>query len=301
MPLTMGERAGVAALAKLLYGFLPASGNNATSFPIAAARAGVPQAWPQGKPSKEPGIVALLTWTLENERGRFCALIQEIVVQAITWRGRGGNPLTRDELGDLNRLLLRVSFKIPELNAPSFLDTLPGGVDRAPATAVQAPSESVYRQLGDELMALTTLDPQPRGYAFERFLTNAFNAFGLAPRDAFRNNGEQIDGSFVLHHETYLVEAKWQNARTDAAGLRAFAGKVRDKATWSRGVFISNSGFTEVGLEAFGRGQPVICVEGLDLYEAFQRRLNLADVIARKVRRAVENGRPLARVRELYP
>ena len=61
MPLNLGERAAVAALAKTLYGFLPASGNNSTSFPIAAARTGVPQAWPQGKSSKEPGIVALLT------------------------------------------------------------------------------------------------------------------------------------------------------------------------------------------------------------------------------------------------
>lgn len=301
MPLTLGERAAVAALAKSLYGFLPASGNNSTSFPLAAARAGVPEAWPQGKSSKEPGIVALLTWTLENRRGRFCPLIQEIVVQAITWRGRSGNSLTRDDISELNRLLLGVNFKIPELNAPSFLGTLPGGAVSAPATAARIPNEAVYTQLESELMALATLDPQPRGYAFEQLLTSAFDAFGLAPRGAFRNTGEQIDGSFVLHHETYLVEAKWQNDRTDAADLRAFAGKVRDKATWSRGVFISNSGFTDVGMEAFGRGQPVICVEGLDLYEALQRRIDLADVIARKVRRAVESGRPLARVRELYP
>ena len=299
--MTMGERAAVAALAKALYGFLPASGNNSTSFPLAAARAGIPQAWPQGKPSKEPGIVALLTWTLENQRGRFCALIQEIVVQSITWRGRSESPLTRNEIGELNRLLLGVNFKIPELNAASFLESLPGAATSSAAAAVQVPSESLYKQLETELMALAALDPQPRGYAFERFLADAFQAFSLAPRSAFRNTGEQIDGSFVLHHETYLVEAKWHNERTDAADLRAFAGKVRDKATWSRGVFISNSGFTEVGLEAFGRGQPVICVEGLDLCETLRQRVDLADMIARKVRRAVESGRPLVRFRELYP
>ncbi|QNP42034.1 restriction endonuclease [Lysobacter terrestris] len=296
----LGERVAVAALAKLLYDFLPASGNNSTSFPIAAARAGVAEGWPHGKPSKEPGIVALLTWTLEYRRSNFCALIQEVVIQSITWRGRGGNPLTRDEVTELNRLLLGVNFKIPELNASSFLDSLPGGVVSTPQ-ATQVPSEAAYAQLMSELMALATLDPQGRGYAFEKFLSNVFDVFSLAPRGAFRNIGEQIDGSFVLHHETYLVEAKWQNARTDASDLRSFAGKVRDKTTWGRGVFISNSGFTDVGLEAFGRGQPVICVEGLDLYEALERRLDLADVFARKVRRAVETGRPLVRVRELYP
>ncbi|WP_082563404.1 restriction endonuclease [Pseudoxanthomonas sp. Root65] len=301
MPLTLGERAAVAALARSLYGFLPASGNNSTSFPLAATHAGVPEAWPPGKPSKEPGIVALLTWTLENKRNRFCALIQEIVIQAISWRGRSDNPLTRDEVDELNRLLLGVNFRIPELCALSFLDSLSSGAVPTSMTAPRTLSEALYAQLESDLVMLAALDPHSRGYAFERFLTTSFDAFGLAPRGAFRNTGEQIDGSFVLHNETYLVEAKWQNDRTDAADLRAFAGKVRDKATWSRGVFISNSGFTDVGMEAFGRGQPVICVEGLDLYETLQRRIDLADMIARKVRRAVETGRPLARVRELYP
>jgi len=296
----MGERAAVAALAKALYGFLPASGNNNTSFPLAAERAGVPEAWPHGKPSKEPGIVALLTWTLENKRDRFCILIQEVAMQSISWRGRGENPLTREEIDELNRILLRVKFKIPELNLPSFLDNLPSVVASAHVEAKKTPAESVYQQLESELIALAKLDPQPRGYAFERFLTGAFEVFGLASRGAFRNTGEQIDGSFMLHNDTYLVEAKWQNDKTDAADLRAFAGKVRDKATWSRGVFISNSGFSEVGLEAFGRGQPVICIEGLDLYETLNRRIDLADLVARKVRRAVESGRPLVRFHELY-
>jgi len=303
MALNLGERVAVAALAKLLYGFLPASGNGNTSFPLAAERAGVAEAWPQGKPSKEPGIVALLTWTLENRRGKFCALIQEIVVQSMTWRGRSANPLSREEIVDLNRLLLGVSFRIPELGSAKFLDALPTVAPPGPASAPghRFVEEAVFVDLQRDLIALSSLDPQARGYAFEAFLSKAFAAFDLAPRSGFRNTGEQIDGSFVLHHQTYLVEAKWQNCKTDAADLRAFAGKVRDKVAWSRGVFISNSGFTDVGLEAFGRGHQVICIEGLDLYEALQRRLDLAEVIALKDRRAVETGRPFVRVRDLYP
>lgn len=300
MALTMTERVAIAALAKALYEFLPASGNGSTSFPIAAARAGVQEGWPQGRPSKEPGIVALLTWTLENRRGRFCSLIQEVVVQSVTWRGKTSSPLAREEVVGLNRHLLGLSIKIPELNAPAFLDSLPTQEPPPSSKSASRVSEAVFSQLQLQLVELAALDPQPRGYAFERFLSTAFDTFGLAPRDAFRNTGEQIDGSFVLHHETYLLEAKWQNGKTDASDLRAFAGKVRDKAAWSRGIFISNSGFTGVGLEAFGRGHPVICMDGLDLYDALERRLDLSDVIARKVRRAVENGRPLTRVRDLY-
>lgn len=64
MSLTLPERAAVANLAKHLYNFLPASGNTRTSFPLAAQKVDVGEAWPDGRVSKEPGIVAMLTWTL---------------------------------------------------------------------------------------------------------------------------------------------------------------------------------------------------------------------------------------------
>ncbi|MGN6094458.1 MAG: restriction endonuclease [Luteibacter jiangsuensis] len=302
MPLTFAERAAVAALAKHLYNFLPASGNNSTSFPLAAQRAGIGEAWPPYKPSKEPGIVHMLTWTLENRRGAFCPLMVEIVSQAMTYR-KGGNALQRVEMDTLNQLLLGVSFKIPEFHDPVFLGALIGGQPEPSTNKRDAPnlkriSEADSVRLIDALMALTALQPVQRGFAFERFLSEAFAAFDLAPRGSFRNTGEQIDGSFELG-VTYLLEAKWQAAKTDAADLRSFTGKVQDKADWARGLFISDSGFTDVGLEAFGRGKPIICMEGLDLFEALKHR-NLSEVIALKARRAVETGRPFVPYRDLF-
>ncbi len=90
---------------------------------------------------------------------------------------------------------------------------------------------------------------------------------------------------------------------TGAGDLYAFAGKVGGKAAWSRGLFVSTSGFSEDGLTAFksGRSTQIICMDGLDLYETLSRHLSFADVIARKVRRAAETGMPLVRVRGLFP
>ncbi|HEY5550826.1 MAG TPA: hypothetical protein VIK52_02990 [Opitutaceae bacterium] len=62
-----------------------------------------------------------------------------------------------------------------------------------------------YAQLHAELQRLAYLDPQPRGYAFEAFLKSCFDKFGLEARDAFRLRGEQIDGSFLLGNEIYLL------------------------------------------------------------------------------------------------
>jgi hypothetical protein len=149
-------------------------------------------------------------------------------------------------------------------------------------------------------MELTKLPPQQRGYAFERFLVRLFDLYGMRPREPFRNRGEQIDGSFQLNGETYLFEAKWQNAPTEAKDLRDFEGKLNEKAAWARGLFISYSGFSETSLETFGRGKRTICMTGIDMFEMLEKSIPLNEVIERKVRRAAEDGLPHTPVRYLF-
>jgi hypothetical protein len=68
-----------------------------------------------------------------------------------------------------------------------------------------------------------------------------------------------------------------------------------------RGLIVSYSGFTEDGLHAFGRGKRVICMDGLDLYDALSRELPFDQVLEQKVRWAAERGSVFARVRDLFP
>lgn len=300
MALTLSEAAAIEQIGTLLYEFLPGSGNANTAFPIAAAKVGVASYWPGG--SKRPAIIQLLTLTLERQRSAFCPLLIEVVRQAMTWRRGKGNPLSREEVEELNSLLPGVGFKIPELLDPRFLDSLPHAESARSPSATATPSAAVFGDLKSKLLRVSQLAPQPRGYAFEKFLQELFEAHGLAPRGSFRLAGEQIDGSFELASETYLVEAKWQNGRTGAGELHAFSGKVGGKATWARGLFISQSGFTSDGLQAFGRGNrtAIVCMDGLDLFDALDRQIAVSDVIARKVRRAAETGNCFLRVRELF-
>jgi hypothetical protein len=127
----------------------------------------------------------------------------------------------------------------------------------------------LHRQLID----LSTLEPHPRGFAFERFLKDLFDAYDLAARASIRLVSEQVDGSFVLNTETYLLEAKWVSSPVGVADLRSFNSKVEDTASWSRGLFISNSGFSDDGLVAYGRGKSIDCMDGLDLSDMLQRRI----------------------------
>lgn len=160
--------------------------------------------------------------------------------------------------------------------------------------------ENLSQRIFSQLIELADITPQSRGFAFERFLKDLFDAFGLSARSSFRLTGEQIDGSFVLNNETYLLEAKWQNAPTGAADLHTFEGKLSQKASWSRGLFLSNSGFSSDGLQAFGKGKRIVCMDGFDLSEMLRQRLSVVDVLEAKVRRAAETGKPFIPVRELF-
>jgi hypothetical protein len=186
----------------------------------------------------------------------------------------------------------------------ALINSLEGKAENAPIKE-QAPAPAFDRpklaQLRADLVALSQYAPQARGYAFEAFLKQLFDMYGLAAREPFRIQGEQIDGSFQLSNETYLVEAKWQAQPTGVADLHTFHGKIEQKASWTRGLFISNSGFTNDGLVAFGRGKRVICMDGFDLYETLDRELPLNHVLDKKVRRAAETGSPFVRVRDLFP
>lgn len=179
------------------------------------------------------------------------------------------------------------------------------GSGTAESNTVKAPPATAFDRarvegLKASLHGLTALAPQPRGFAFEKFLHDLFDVYRLSPRASFRNVGEQIDGSFQLAQDTYLLEAKWQSPPCDAADLRAFHGKVESKAAWARGLFISISGFSQDGLVAFGTGRRVLCMDALDLWEMLDRGIPFPDIVERKARSAAETGAPFVRVRDLF-
>lgn len=204
--------------------------------------------------------------------------------------------------------LARTGSKDPVVNAETrhqrLINRLSGSAAPQPA-ARSATASAVDRQkiakIKSDLLQVTSLGPQARGYAFEGFLKDLFDAFGLAAQDPFRLRGEQIDGSFLLGSDIYLLEAKWHGQPIGVAELHTFHGKIEQKAAWTRGLFVSNSGFTYDGLVAFGRGKRVICMDGLDLYEMLDREIPLTEVLERKVRRAAETGAAFVRVRDLFP
>lgn len=227
------------------------------------------------------------------------------VVRALTalWEYRETYRLDHSEPETIQHARQRLSQLIVKLGGRS----LPAGFDDTPQEpppplAPKGASDQVLAELEREFLAMTTMNDaaQARGYAFERFLKRWFDTWGLDARASFKLVGEQIDGSFEHRGSVYLIEAKWTGAKTDAAALRSFQEKVGDGFEGTRGLFVSFSGFTEQGLIAFN-SRRVILMDGMDVFEALQRRISLDDIIAAKYRRGTEERRPLIAVREMFP
>jgi hypothetical protein len=294
MPLSLSESKTINEMSKSLYNFLPGKahpfGIQDLSFKGVVDRLGLSQFWLIG--SKLPAITILLQKTFESRRNQFCALILEIVHSGMTYRNNKAEPITREEICRLNELIGKLQFKIPELWDRKFLDSLPSeGVEkRRKEKPVVNPKD--LDDLKTRLLKLDKLDPQPRGLAFETFLRDLFALFGLSPRGAFRLTGEQIDGSLQIGSDTYLIEAKWHSKKTTLGELRDLIGSVESKATWSRGLFISYSGFTDECLEAFPKehSKNIIGMTAQDIFHILDGEITLTDAINRKARRAAETG-----------
>lgn len=304
MAITLQQSQAVAELAQYVCDFLPGTphprADPTISFPGVATEVGLIRFWTGG--SKKPALAQLFTRTLEQRVGDFERLIVLIVRRGLIYRQSKGEPITREAIEGLNKTITRLGFKFPELHDPRFLDTLPGQPSAREDILPKATDARVLARLQQHFIHVSGLKPNVRGLEFEKFLNHLFEAYGLSPRRPFQLTGEQIDGSFELNRDTYLLEAKWEGPRIGQRELLVFHGEVGAKSHWSRGLFISMSGYTAEGLQAFARGKPtnIICFEGLCLHHVLSGQLDLGVVIERKARRAAETGEAFVPVRDLF-
>jgi len=158
------------------------------------------------------------------------------------------------------------------------------------ANKYRAFNEALSRLRGDFIQFHTKMDHNERGYDLEKLLNALFGLFDLTPRSPFRRTGEQIDGSFVLDRDHYLLEAKWTKDLVNLADLRDLDGAVGSSLDNTLGLFISIEGFSQEGIIAYLQGtRPrIVCMDGADLFMVLEGRIDLADLLQRKKDIAVQ-------------
>mgnify|MGYP001432864281 CR=1 FL=1 len=132
---------------------------------------------------------------------------------------------------------------------------------------------------------------QQRGYALEQILAELARLSRLETTEAFRVNGEQVDGAVKFDGEHYLIEAKWQEKSASNEPVYQFAGKVAGKL-YGRGLFISVNGFSSEVVRSLIMGKQIqtLFVDGEDLILVLEGHLNFREMIDRKVKAAQTKG-----------
>lgn len=149
-------------------------------------------------------------------------------------------------------------------------------------------------QLKEDFLRLATeADRHRAGLALEGLLNRLFEVFGLRPRQPFRVVGEQIDGSFELDGEIYLLESKWERHALPEADLLVFRGKIEGKSTFTRGVLIAMNDVSELARDAITRGKApsFFVVNGHDLLMILGEAISLTDFLRKRIRLLGEEGR----------
>jgi hypothetical protein len=120
-------------------------------------------------------------------------------------------------------------------------------------------------------------------------------------REPFRIVGEQIDGSFELDHEIYLLEAKWNQDPCPEWDLLVFRGKIEEKSKYTRGVFISISGISKEASVAITQDkQPsFFVVDGYDITMLLENNMELTLFLRQRQRLLAEEGRVVVAFPEL--
>lgn len=143
--------------------------------------------------------------------------------------------------------------------------------------------------------------PQQKGYAFEKFLNQLFNALSLNPRTSYRTDRDQIDGSFLLDGNTILLEAKYQSSSPSKNDFILFSNKIATKSQFARGMFICQSKIPQNIIEYFKLtvGKQIIAMTVEELYMILSDSQDILQILRKKFRYLDETGVVFKHYRDL--
>ena len=273
----------MADLANSLYSWLPGSSSpfgKIYTFGDIAREYGL--IWNEG--SKLPALQNLLEQA--ESKSILPKVVLTVAVNGLKYRSKKNEPITMHEVETLNSIMMKLGYKIPELNDEKFLSSL----SNSDLTKIQVDRVKLMELYTKYFQMKKNPDSQSRGYEFQSFLGDLFKLWKLNPRKAFRITGEEIDGSIEVDNEIYLLEARWRKNPANKNDLILFSTKVGNKSEWTRGIFVSVNGYDEEALhyhESHGKLN-FIAVRGSEIEKMLSGEIDLIDLFRKKVRVSAE-------------
>lgn len=116
---------------------------------------------------------------------------------------------------------------------------------------------TTLQRLIDEYGSLRQLQghtAQSRGRRFNHVIAELLRCWGIDARVSLRSAGE-IDVAFASSGVRYVLEAKWEKAKTDTGHVAKLQKRVRQRLAGTYGIFLSMSGYSEEALADVAHGE----------------------------------------------
>jgi hypothetical protein len=116
---------------------------------------------------------------------------------------------------------------------------------------------TTLQRLIDEYGSLRRLQghtAQSRGRRFNHVIAELLRCWGIDARVSLRSAGE-IDVAFASNGVRYVLEAKWEKARTDTGHVAKLQKRVRQRLAGTYGIFLSMSGYSDEALADVAHGE----------------------------------------------
>jgi Holliday junction resolvase-like predicted endonuclease len=111
------------------------------------------------------------------------------------------------------------------------------------------------------LRELSADEASSRGQRFNHFLAELLQSWGIKASSSITSSGE-IDVGFELEGQRFIVEAKWEQKRTDTGQIAKLQKRLRQRLGGTIGLFISMFGYTQDALNDLKEGEQlaVLCL-----------------------------------------
>jgi Holliday junction resolvase-like predicted endonuclease len=162
------------------------------------------------------------------------------------------------------------------------------------------------RELIARYGAMRRLDgftPHSRGTELNRLIADGLDCYGIRANASARQGYGEIDVTFAVEGTRFVLEAKWEQDKTDTGKISKLKTRVEQRLTNTVGVFMSMAGYSPEAIRDvnIGRRLEVLLIDRSHLEAMISGVVPPTELFGLLIDKASYEGRPYYALEELLP
>jgi Holliday junction resolvase-like predicted endonuclease len=162
------------------------------------------------------------------------------------------------------------------------------------------------RELITRYGAMRRLDgftPHSRGTELNKLIADALDSYGIRANASVRQGYGEIDVTFSVEGIRFVLEAKWEQEKTDTGSISKLQKRVRQRLIATVGIFVSMAGYTKEAVDDTNVGErlEVLLLDRSHLEAMLSGIVPPTELFGLLIDKASYEGRPYYSLEELLP